>query len=177
MNLSNDSFESDRLIFEARREAHAKEVYDLFCDKELYLYTMRDIPPSEEWLADGFRKAETKQSPDGKEIWLGWFGRDKITMKIIGLFETTIIGEDAYVAYTVFRPYQNNGYAFKGTSSMINYVSNNYHVKKFIIEMDTRNRVSFKVAEKLGFEFLQVKNNVTFLKGFVSHEFQFQKLV
>jgi hypothetical protein len=33
------------------------------------------------------------------------------------------------------------------------------------------------VAEKLGFDFVQVIHNAAFLKGLVSHEFQFQKII
>jgi ribosomal-protein-alanine N-acetyltransferase len=172
-----DPLRSKRLLLEARKEQHAYELYNLFCDKDLYDYTMRDIPPCKEWLANGFKIAERLTSEDKKQIWLGWVGKKLETLEPIGLFEMTIENGEAFVAYTVFKKYWGQGYAVEATQAMLDYVTNNYQILRFIIEMDTRNRSSVKVAEKLGFEFVKVKNNAAFLKGLVSHEFQYQKLV
>lgn len=171
-----DSFESERLLFEARSESHAAELYEHLCEKDLYLYTMRDVPPSLEWLAQGLKKLESP-SLGGKELWLGWIGREKTTRKAVGIFEITLIDSVAFIAYTVSKESWGKGYATEASKAMMDYMTCKYPVRKFIIEMDTRNRASTKVAEKLGFDFVKVINNATFIKNFVSHEFQFQKLV
>ena len=110
----------------------------------------------------------------GLEFWLGWIGRDKATLKAVGVFEITLVESEAYIAYTVLKEAWSNGYAVEATKAMIDYITCNYPVRKFIIEMDTRNRASTKVAEKRGFDFVKEINNVTFIKNFVSHEFQFR---
>ena len=175
MKPKTDLLKSKRLVMEVRKGHHADELYDLFCEKDLYHYMGRDIPPSKEWLRTGMTNTEPLISSDGKEIWLGWVAKDKETLRAVGLFEMTIIKDEALIAYTVFKPYWGNGYAVEGSEAMIDFVKSNYEIKRFVIEMDTRNRASTKVAEKLGFEFVKVVNNVTFIKGFVSHEFQFEK--
>ncbi|MFY7991760.1 MAG: GNAT family N-acetyltransferase [Bacteriovoracaceae bacterium] len=172
-----DSLESERLLLEIRQESHAAELYPFFCNRDLYHYTKRDIPPSASWLATGFKTLETCSSPDGQEQWLGWIGREKSTQRPVGVFEMSVVGHEAFVAYTVFKDFWGQGYAVEASKEMIQFISKNYPVKKFVIEMDTRNRASAKVAEKLGFEFVKVINNACFLKNFVSHEFQFQKKV
>lgn len=172
-----DLLKSKRLVMEVRKEHHADELYDLFCEKELYNYINRDVPPSKEWLGVGMKSAESLQSEDGKEFWLGWVAKEKNSNKPVGLFEMTINDCEAFVAYTVFKDYWGKGYAVEASDSMMGYVKSNYEIKRFIIEMDTRNLQSVKVAEKLGFGFVKVMNNVTFLKGLVSHEFQFQKMI
>lgn len=172
-----DSLESERLLFEIRKESHAAELYELFCDTDLYHYTRREIPPSVEWLAKGFKSLECLISPDQKEIWLGWIGREKKTGIPVGVFEISIVEDDAYIAYTVFKKDWGKGYAVEASQCITEFIRKNYAVKRFIIEMDTRNRASTKVAEKLGFTFVKVINNACFLKNFVSHEFQFQKLI
>lgn len=175
MNYTIDSFESERLLLEVRKEHHAAEVFELFSEPELYTYIMRVPPPSVEWLADGFKRLERLLSLDGKEIMLGWIAKEKSTRLPIGGFEITIIKNIAFIAYTVFKPYWRRGFAVEGSQAMMNYILETYPVKRFVIEMDTRNRASVKVAEKLDFEFIKVKDNACFLKGLVSHEFLFQK--
>jgi ribosomal-protein-alanine N-acetyltransferase len=172
-----DSLESERLLLEIRKESHATELYELFCEKDLYHYTRREVPPSSEWLANGFKSLETLTSPDGKEAWLGWVGREKSSHRPIGVFEMSIVKDEAFIAYTVFKDFWGNSYAVEASRGMIEFISKNYDIKRFVIEMDTRNRASTKVAEKLGFEFVKVINNACFLKNFVSHEFQFQKMI
>lgn len=170
-----DSLESERLVLEVRKEHHAAELYQLFCEPDLYHYMIRDVPPSAQWLAAGFKQLESLASHDEKEICLGWVGREKNTGLPVGVFELTLNGKEAFIAYTVFKNYWGKGMAVEGAQTMINYVTTYYRPERFVIEMDTRNRASMKVAEKLGFEFVKVTNNATFLKNFVSHEFQFQK--
>jgi ribosomal-protein-alanine N-acetyltransferase len=172
-----DSFESERLVLEVRQEHHANQLYELLHDKDLYHFINRDVPSSLEWLAAGFKELERQTSPDGSELWLGWVAKERVSQSPVGVFEITIVDGDAFIAYTVFKKFWRNGFAVEATQAMINYIHQNLRPKRFVIEMDTRNRASLKVVEKLGFDFVKVINNATFVKNFVSHEFQFQKLV
>lgn len=137
----------------------------------------RDVPPSIEWLASGFKKLESLISSDGEEVCLGWVGRDKSSLKPVGMFELAIVSGEAFITYTVFKNYWGNGYAVEGAQAMMAYASQNFVIERIVIEMDTRNRASVKVAEKLGFDFVRVVNNAGFVKNFVSHEFQFEKVL
>lgn len=171
-----ERFESNRLVFEPRIESHAAEVFKPLCEKDLYLFINRNPPESKEWLGANFKRLESRTSPDGKDFWLGWVAKDKKTQEVVGIFELTVEGTEAFVAYTVFKNFWNQGFAVEGVSAMIDYAALSYKLERFIIEMDTRNRISVKVAEKLGFEFVKLTNNVGFVKEFVSHEFKFQKI-
>ena len=177
MKSEIDSIQSKRLVLENRKESHANELYEQLCEKDLYNYINPDIPQSKEWLASRFKKLESQSSPDGSEIWLAYIGRDKITQLSIGVFEITINNGEAFIAYTVFKKYWGKGYAKEATQAVIKFISIHYKIDRFVIEMDTRNRNSIKIAEKLGFDFVKVTNNVAFIKNFVSHEFQFQKII
>ena len=176
MKPITDFLKSKRLALEIRKADHADELFDLFCEKDLYQYICRDIPESKEWLRKGIERAESLLSDDGKEIWLGWVGKELSTGKPVGVFEITIINSEAFVAYTVFKPYWKKGFAVEATQTIMEFIKCNYETSRFVIEMDTRNWASIKVAQKLGFEFVKVQNNVSFVKNFVSHEFQFQKI-
>lgn len=172
-----DSLESQRLLLEPRKEAHAIELFDFFCEPDLYTFIKREIPTSREIFAQSFKFLEGLISKDGLAIYLAWIGKKKDTQEPVGLFEISIENRIAYIAYSVFASQRGQGYCNEAVSVMMGFVKDNYNVSKFIIEMDTRNRGSTKVAEKLGFEFVKVINNATFIREYVSHEFQFQKLV
>lgn len=172
-----DSLESIRLLLEPRKEHHAFELFELLCEPDLYHYTRRIIPPNPEYIAKGFKDLESLVSPDGQEIWLGWMARSKADLRPVGIFEISLVQDEAHIAYTVLKNHWGSGFAAEAVEAMMKFISENYEPKKFIIGMDTRNRSSIKVAEKLGFEFVKVINNATFLKGLVSHEFEFQKII
>jgi hypothetical protein len=72
-----DSLESERLLLKSRKASHAEELYELFCDKDLYHFTKRDIPSSKEWFVKSFEGIENAVSADGKERWLGWVAYEK----------------------------------------------------------------------------------------------------
>ena len=177
MQFKIGSFESDRYLFEPRTAGHASEIFHFLQEKDLYHFMTREAPPSEAWLNEKFKALETQISPDGKEFWLGWVAKRKTDQVPVGLFEATIIGVEGFIAYTVFKPHWGQGTAVEASEAMINFLAAERTIKRFVIEMDTRNRSSMKVAEKLGFRFVQVVNNAGFLKGMVSHEFIYEKIL
>ena len=166
---------TSRLVLEVRREVHAAEVYEACCDESLYTYISMNIPESLDWLANSMKTLERQTSPDGSELWFGWVGKDMLSKKPVGIFGITIVGEEAFVSYIVFQEFWGCGMAVEACDAIIKYIKIAFNPKRFVIEMDTRNRSSVKVAEKLGFEFVKVTDNAAMIKGKVSHEFQFQK--
>jgi RimJ/RimL family protein N-acetyltransferase len=124
-----------------------------------------------------FDKICKGKSSDGKQIWMNWAAKCKKSEKYSGFFEATIEGGKASLAYYTFNPFQNRGFAKEGTAGVIDLISQQYSIKNFIIEMDTRNRASVKLAESLGFIWQKTVNNACELKGFQSHEFVFSKKI
>ncbi len=175
MQLNKGSFESDRFYFEPRKATHGAEVFPYLTEEDLYHYTSSTPPISVTWLTERFKNLESQVSPDRSELWLGWIGKEKLNLNPVGLFEATLKGLEVSIAYTVFKPFWGQGVAVEGTEAMIAHLSTYYSIDNFIIEMDTRHRRSIRVAEKLGFRFVQVVNNAGFLKGMVSHEFVYEK--
>lgn len=163
------SFESERLLLLPRKSSHAYMLFDYFCEPDLYHYMTRTVPPTAKYLAEGFAKLENSKE------YLGWVLQDKLTEDYVGLVEMSLIENDGFIAYTIFKPHWGKGYAVEAVKAMMLHTQEHYSPSRFVIEMDTRNRASTKVAEKLGFHFVSTKNNACFLKNMVSHEFRFEK--
>ncbi|MCH2533151.1 MAG: GNAT family N-acetyltransferase [Bdellovibrionales bacterium] len=167
----NQFIKTKRLLLEPLTPDHAKLLYKPFCDNELYEYIFWEPPSSEDSLLELFKKICKGKSPNGKQLWLNWAARPKHSKDYSGFFEATIEDDKAMLAYYTFKPFNKMGFAKEGATGVIDYLKQNYTIKRFILEIDTRNRASVRLAESLGFCWFKTINNACELKGFQSHEF------
>jgi RimJ/RimL family protein N-acetyltransferase len=163
------------LIITELQPDDALRLFTPFCDRELYTYIPGKVPASAEELRARFERICIGHSPDGNEVWRNWVASAKTTGECCGYFQATIIGTDAMLAYFTFMPYQRQGLAKEGINAIIKYLSENFPIQKFVLEMDTRNLPSTRLAESLGFGWIKTTDNVCELNGVWSHEFRFEK--
>ena len=86
---------TQRLVLEPVTEGHAEELCDLFCDPDLHSF-VPFVPLTLEKQRERCARWSKRRSPDGKEIWLNWVGRDKATGKVVAHFQAGI--KDAGIA-------------------------------------------------------------------------------
>lgn len=132
--------------------AHAEELYRLFQDSGLYTWIAREVPTDFAKFRDGIKFLESQLSRDGTEYWLNWVCRHVDTHEIIGkveisLHRTTL---EFNLAYTIFKPFQRQGYAREACLTAMDHVAAKYGAKKALIYMDVRNLASVALAESLG---------------------------
>lgn len=166
--------ESKRLIIDFLKPDHAHSLFEPFSDHGLYNYISWEVPDSVEKLREKFERICTGHSPDKTQIWLNWVAYTKVNGDYSGFYEATIVGAEAMLAYYTFKPHQKKGLAKEGISAVMQYLIQNYSIKKFVVEIDTRNRASIKLAESLGFKWVKTIDNACELKGKQSHEFRFE---
>jgi [ribosomal protein S5]-alanine N-acetyltransferase len=171
--VKKDPIETERLLIEPLTPQYADRLFESFCDPDLYHYIFWNVPGTIEWLRERYKCICRGRSQDGKQTWLNWVPRLRSSRDYIGFYEATIEGDRAMLAYYTFRPYQQFGFAKEGIIGVMKHIRQNYPVKKFVLEMDTRNRASVRLAESLGFLWEKTANNVCDLKGFQSHEFTY----
>lgn len=171
---SSDSIETNRLIISSLKPDHASSLFEPFSDSELYTYIFWEVPASIESLRAKFERICVGQSPDKKQIWLNWVACIKESGNYSGFYEATIVGTEALLAYYTFKPYQQRGFAKEGLTAVMEHLIRNFPIKKFVVEIDTRNRASIKLAENLGFKWVETIDNACELKGKQSHEFRFE---
>lgn len=156
--------ETKRLIMEPLKREHAEKLYKGYCDESIYQYIEHDVPESLEWLQDEFsilEKGEHTNSAGKHMLFYDWAVYSKIDHEYIGRSEFTIYDNgDCNVAYVFFSPFWNRGFAFEATQIGLKYVKSTKKVKKFIITCDTWNVASKRIAEKLGFIFVETSYGV-----------------
>lgn len=153
---------------------HASEMFSLQSDPALYVFIPQN-PLSLEDLETRYEKWQARRSPLGNELWLNWIARRKDNSQVIGHFQAGVdLQADATIAYTVGKEFQKQGYASEAIQAVIEKLKTELRSKKIKAWVDTRNRASIALLEKLGFSQTQYLPNADFFKNEKSDEFVFE---
>lgn len=167
--------ESRRVILEPIRVSHAAMVYEGLLDESLYRFIPQEPPESVEALENRYRVLSSRASPDGREAWLNWAMRLRVSDDYVGLLEATVYEDrTSEVAYTVFVPFQRRGFAFEGCGRMIRHLVEDYEVEVVAAEIDTRNTASIALVESFGFERVATTRGADYFKGASSDEHRYE---
>jgi len=169
-----DRLETERMALEPIVEGHAEEMWWLFSDTELHRFVPYE-PLSLEKQRERCVRWAQRRSPDGKEIWLNWAGRDKKSGDVIAHFQVEIkSGEDcASIGYLVARHFHHQGYATEGLSKVIEFLKRQLQIREVKAWSDTRNVASHALARKLGMIQTEMIKDTDFFKGKSSDEYVF----
>lgn len=151
-------FHSARLHAEPVELRHAAEMVQVLRDPLVFEYVSGD-PPSLEALERRYAFLAGGSSPDGTQQWLTWILRQSEPPRAAVGFTQASIEEPLHfhVAYVIGKDHQRHGYAREATAAMIDTVFECYRVERAIIEVDTRNAPSIRLAEALGFRLVDTQ--------------------
>jgi [ribosomal protein S5]-alanine N-acetyltransferase len=142
--------QAEPLVLEPLEGRHAPGMFSVLSDPAIYEYE-NEPPPSLEWLAERYRKLESRTSADGAELWLNWvviFGAAPI-----GYVQATIeSSHTAWIAYEFASAYWGRGWATLATGSIIEELEQNYGVATLLAELVGANHRSRRLLERHGFE-------------------------
>jgi ribosomal-protein-alanine N-acetyltransferase len=167
--------ETRRLFLEPLTTAHAEVLYEPLLDSRLYTFIPQDPPASRQALGDRYRKLSTRRSPDGSEAWLNWAMRERETGRYTGTLEASVEADGtAFIAYTVFVPYQRRGFAAEGCGRLLAHLFDDYGVSVVVAEIDTRNSGSIALVASLGFVRVSSQKDADHFKGASSDEYRYE---
>jgi RimJ/RimL family protein N-acetyltransferase len=108
-------------------------------------------PPSIERLAAGFRRRESRVSPDGHEKWLNWVVRLP-NGELAGYVQGTIYESlAAYVAYEFTSKFWRQGIGSAAVGCILDELRDFYTVHTYVAVLKTENYRSMGLLAKLGF--------------------------
>jgi [ribosomal protein S5]-alanine N-acetyltransferase len=166
---------TQRLILEPLRAAHAEHLLAPLSDSALYTYLPGDPPASIEALRERYARLEARRSPNGRELWLNWAGRQH-NGAYVGLTEATVHADaTAHVAYFVFRDYQRQGFAAEAVDGVLRHLKDTLGVREARALLDTRNEASWRLMERLGFQRVRLIKNADHFKGAPSDEYEYAR--
>jgi [ribosomal protein S5]-alanine N-acetyltransferase len=145
----------------------------------LYRFIPQGPPDSLRALESRYSMLSSRRSPDGREAWLNFALRLRQSARnaptYVGTLQATVLLDRvAYIAYTMFVPFQRQGYAMEGCVRLIEHLIGDYRTRVVVAEMDTRNVASIVLAEALGFERVGTTIEADHFKCSVSDEHRYE---
>ena len=173
--MQHQNFSSSRLEMKLVQKILAPLVWPVLNDISLYAY-IPDDPPTLEKLEERYAFWEQRISPDKTEYWLNWIVFTKEDQMAIGTLQAGVHMESkvASIAYKVGSSFQRNGYATEGVTTMIEHLKRNYGVIQIKAWIDTRNRPSIKLVERIGMTRVEFIAKADCFKGSDSDEYVYQ---
>jgi RimJ/RimL family protein N-acetyltransferase len=167
-----ETLHTRRLRLEPLEEAHAKALFAGLRRDDLYEFTSDRAPENVETLAEGYRRLVTRMSPDGRESWLNWALWSVSEGCYVGLVQATVqANRRAHIAHVLFHTAWGKGYAREASAAVIDCLYYEWGVRDIWASVDTRNRRSIALLEKLGFLRLGVRQNAEMIRGTPSDEY------
>jgi ribosomal-protein-alanine N-acetyltransferase len=161
-----------RLRLEPLEEAHAKALFAGLRHDALYEFTSDRAPESVETLARRYRRLATRVSPDGRESWLNWALWSVPDGCYVGLVQATVHpNRTAYMAHVLFHTAWGKGYAREASAALIDCLYYEWGVRDIWASVDTRNRRSIALLERLGFLRIAARENAEMIRGALSDEY------
>jgi RimJ/RimL family protein N-acetyltransferase len=138
-------------ILEPQTVSHAREMFVVLSDTAIYEFE-NGPPQSEDWLFNRFKKLESRQSPDGTQIWLNWVIRlsDK---ELAGYVQATVFKNGScYVAYELSSKYWRKGLGRSAVTAVLRELASNYQVSTAVAVLKAKNYRSHALLISLGFD-------------------------
>jgi RimJ/RimL family protein N-acetyltransferase len=127
-------------------------MFPVLSDHKLYEYTGGCPPQSIADLAAWFGALESRQSPDGEELWLTWLLFTNEGNTAIGYVQATVTGHAADIAWLVGSEWQGIGYASEAATALTAWLhTNRIHAINANIHPD--HSASQKVAQAAGLHY------------------------
>jgi len=161
-----------RLILEPLEVEYARELYQPLTDPELYRFLPQQPPESVDELRARFSRLLAPECAARRFTWLARYGGSAIP---VGMFQARLDDECFSLGYRVFRPWWRMGFATEAVDGIGAHLDDDYGVTALSAVIDTRNRASIRVAEKLGFELSGTVPHADFFAGAWSHQFHYRR--
>jgi RimJ/RimL family protein N-acetyltransferase len=137
-------------ILEPQVEAHAAEMFSVLSDPAIYEFE-GEPPPSVERLAAGYRRKESRLSPDGRQRWLNWVVRLP-GGALAGYVQATVLESGAsLVGYEFASRYWRQGIGSASVRAVIDELSSSYSVHTCVAVLKAANHRSMALLRHLGF--------------------------
>ncbi|PFH08557.1 RimJ/RimL family protein N-acetyltransferase [Collimonas sp. PA-H2] len=166
---------TSRLILEPLLARHAEILFAHLSDAALYTYMPHQPPASAASLAERYQRLESRRSADGSAIWLNWAVRLAGGEEYVGYVQASVEADgQAMLAYFVFAPYQRQGYAVEMCTKVRDYLFSAFAASSVCALIDTRNRASIALVERMGFQREAVLPNADYFKNANSDEYRYR---
>ena len=149
--------ESTRLQLEPLLAGHAAAFFEPLQDDAVYQWISMDKPTTVETLAAGWKRGESRLSPDGLYSWPCWALRRKSDGRYIGRVDAEVNAalEAINVGYYLFAPMWGQGFATEAVVAVTQHLIQQ-GVRRMVATVTVGNTASARVLHKAGFAFARI---------------------
>lgn len=139
-----------RCTLEPLLATHAPALFEVLADPAIYEFE-NEPPPSVAWLAERYRRLESRRSPDGREAWLNWAVR-LADGALAGYVQATVRADGtALVAYELGSRHWRQGLGSSAVGAMLDELQQSHRVHTFLAVLKSANFRSMALLRHLGF--------------------------
>ncbi len=175
MSARPEALLTERLALTPLDVEHARALFGVLCDPEVYRYSPHDPPQAVSDLEARYRRTGAGPSaPD--ERWWNWAVAERAAPGApFGTVELSLRdgGACADLAYVFGRPAWGRGIAFEACSAALAYAVARAGTRRIEAQIDTRNVRSIRLAERLGMRRFETVLAADYFKGSTSDEYHF----
>lgn len=146
-------FETERLVLRQFKKTDLEPFLVYRNDPQVYRYQGWKVP-YERSLAEEFVEFQRLADPTREGEWFQTALELKATHTLIGdvgYFPRKGYNGQAYLGYTLARPFWGQGYAREAVSRIIEYLMDELKLHRIVADCDTDNTSSIRLLEWLGF--------------------------
>jgi RimJ/RimL family protein N-acetyltransferase len=116
--------ETPRVSLHPLKRQHARVLFGLLRDPELWRYTDRDPPASLREIENRFSRLERRTSDDGEHHWLNWAIEERASAQLVGFVQATVAASlaDAEIAFMLGRSAWGRGLATASVGAMLAFL-------------------------------------------------------
>jgi [ribosomal protein S5]-alanine N-acetyltransferase len=171
-SASETVLRTNRLVLEPLSIVHAEPLFCALSDESIYAFLPSAPPGSLAEYRSRIIKLSSRASPDGSEIWLNWALKFMASNTYVGTWQATVKSEGAAdIAYLLNPQFWKLGLAYEAGKSILQFLRDEFAVRKVAAYIDTRNAASVRLVERLGLSCHSVIRDADEFKGVVSDEF------
>jgi len=164
-----------RLCLEPLTPQHARQLFPILTDHQIYTYIPDDPPTDVASLTARYQQLATRASPEGDELWLNWALKRRHEADYIGVVQATLTAnQPAYLAYLLGSAFWRHGYAQEACTRLLMLLFGSYRSACVQAEVDTRNQASWTLLERLGFTRTALRPAADYFKGSSSDEYTYE---
>ncbi|MFN9448894.1 MAG: GNAT family N-acetyltransferase [Rubrivivax sp.] len=142
---------TDRCTLETLREANAVAMLRVLANPAIDEFE-NATPPSPQWLAQRYRRLESRGSPDGSQHWLNGVVRPPGEV-LAGYVQATVLSSAiAYVAYELNSRHWRQGIGSRAVRAMLDELREHNGVHTFVAVLKAANFRSAALLRSLGFD-------------------------
>ncbi len=168
------TLKTERLTLEPIVTEHAQEMLSVLNEVELHQFIPSE-PFELEQLQRRYKIWERRISKERDEVWLNWAARENKTGELIGHFQAGVrLDEDSYIAYIVNSKFQRQGFASEALHEIIDFLKSHMKLKNIKAWIDTRNKASTGLVERLGMNQVDFIKDADHFKGTSSDEYVYE---